>query len=56
MASSGPGRFLMVFVVRKLLTSSKQLKQWQHVYGQQRKESSCNVVVPFLAIGVESMK
>ena len=46
---------MMVFVVPKLLTSSIQLKQWQHVCFQQRKESSCTVVVPFLAIGVESM-
>merc|ERR1711891_68123 len=46
---------LTIFVVCKLLTSSIQLKQWQHVCSQQRKESSCTVVVPFLAIGVESM-
>ena len=44
-----------VFVVDDLATSSIQLKQWQHVCFQQRKESSCTVVVPFLAIGVESM-
>ena len=48
-------RVQTVFVVPKLLTSSIQLKQWQHVCFQQRKESSCTVVVPFLAIGVESM-
>ena len=51
----GVACFMMVFVVHKLLTSSKRLKQWQHLCFPQRKESSCTVVVPFLAIGVESM-
>ena len=42
-----PCLVMMVFVVRKLLTSIKQLNQFQHFCCQQIKESSCTVVVSF---------